>query len=31
MTGQVTSTADEPNFVDPAGCASFVSEERQIL
>jgi uncharacterized protein (TIGR02118 family) len=25
------STADEAHFVDPAGCASFVSEERQIL
>ena len=25
------STADEAHFVDPRGCASFVSEERQIV
>jgi hypothetical protein len=25
------STADEAHFVDPARCATFVSEERQIL
>jgi uncharacterized protein (TIGR02118 family) len=25
------STADEAHFIDPARCASFVSEERQIL
>ena len=25
------STADEAHFVDPARCAAFVSEERQIL
>jgi uncharacterized protein (TIGR02118 family) len=25
------STADEAHFVDPVRCASFVSEERQIL
>jgi uncharacterized protein (TIGR02118 family) len=25
------STADEPNFVDPARSAGFISEERQIL
>jgi hypothetical protein len=28
---QSHAIADEAHFVDPVGCASFVSEERQIL